>query len=257
MLVKVFVACLIALVVLAFLFPSAILRVLGRLGRSLGDFGRAGSELLSGKEVKGSPLARYESAAGRAVEEKLVAAHPPVPDPALREQVARVGGRLVGGVRRREIPYRFAVVESAEPTAYSVPGGAVIVTRPLVALCGGDEQQLAGVLAHEVAHIDLRHAVEHLAKGAVARTGLRILSMGRGALLARAIGAVEGLIENGYAAGEELAADREAVALAARGGFDPRAYPFFLRSVLERGLAGAGYFRVHPPIPERLRALGG
>ncbi len=245
-----------ALALWLFLFPSTIRLFLRRLGRWTGDFGRAGQELVTGEEVPGSPLARYEALAGRAVEEKLLAAHPISSDERLQGRLAFIGARLAGAASRRQIAFRFRAVEGPEPAAYSLPGGAVLVSRPLVELTAGDDNQLAGILAHEVAHIDQRHAVRSLARTAAARTGLRILSLGRGALLARVIGSMEELLEKGYGAAEEIAADRGAVDLAARAGFDPRAYPFFLKSVLDRRLEGAGYFRSHPPIPERLRALG-
>ena len=245
-----------ALILWLFLFPSNIRLLLRRLGRGMGDVGRAGQELMTGKEVQGSPLARYEAQAGRAVEEKILAAHPISPDEMLQSRVAFVGGRIAGSALRREINYRFRVIDGPVPAAFSLPGGAIFISQPLMDLSAGDDNQLAGLLAHEVAHIDQRHAVRHLARSAAARTGLRILSLGRGALLARAIGSMEELLANGYGAREELEADQSAVALAARAGFDPRAYPFFLRSVLDRRLDQAGYFRSHPPIPERLRALG-
>jgi predicted Zn-dependent protease len=222
----------------------------------VGDVGRAGQELMTGEEVRGSPLARYEAQAGRAVEEKILATHPTSTDERLQGRVAFVGARVAGCALRREIAYRFQVIDGPEPAAFSLPGGAVFVSRPLVDLSAGDDNQLAGLLAHEVAHIDLRHAVRQMARTAAARTGLRILSLGRGALLARAIGSMEELIEKGYGVREELEADRSAVAIAAQAGFDPRAYPFFLKSVLDRRLDQTGYFRSHPAIPERLRALG-
>jgi predicted Zn-dependent protease len=237
-------------------FPSAIVRFLRRLGRSAGDFGRAGKELLTGEEVRGSPLARYEALAGRAVEEKMLAAQPLCADAAVVERVARIGARVAAGATRPGIAYRFRVTEAPEPNAFSVPGGGVLLTRFLVDLTSGDDNQLAGILAHEVAHIDSRHAVRRLAASAAARTGLRILTLGRGALLAQAVGVVEDLLQNGYGREEELEADRRAQLLAARAGFDPRAYPYFLQSLLQRRLETRGYFRTHPSIPERLRALG-
>ena len=239
-----------------FLFPSSLRRILRGAGSRVGSVGRAGQELVTGEEVRGSPLSKYEAAAGRAVEEKILAAHPPDPDPRVQARVEYVGNRLASRAIRKEILYRFQVVLGPTPEAFSLPGGSVLVTRPLVDLIGLDDNQLAGVLAHELVHIDRRHAIRQLARTAAARAGLKILSFGRGGLLGRAIGGLEGFIAHGYGEGEELEADRFAVALAARSGYDPRAYPFFLGSVLHRKLENAGYFRTHPPLPVRLRSLG-
>jgi predicted Zn-dependent protease len=247
---------LLAVALWIFLFPSSLRGLLRKSGKGVGDVGRAGRELTTGQPVAGSPLSKFETMAGKAVEEKILAAHPIHGDAFIQDRVAFVGSRLLGGVVRREIPYRFRVIDAAEPVAFSLPGGAVLVSRSLVDLAGPDDNQLAGILAHEVVHIDQRHAVRRMAKLAAARTGLKLLSFGRGALLGRAVGSLEGFLEKGYGAEEELEADRLALALAARCGFDPRAWPFFLRSVLDRRLENAGYFRAHPPLPTRLRALG-
>jgi predicted Zn-dependent protease len=256
MLAKAIFILILAAALWALLLPATIPRFFRRMGRSLGGFSRAGQELLTGEGVAGSPLSRYEALAGSTVEKRLLATHPFSPDPALQSRVGRIGSLLAGGAQRREIAYRFSVVEAEQPHAYALPGGGVLVSRPLVDLCGGDDHQLAGVLAHELAHIDLRHAVRHLAASSAARAGLRLLTLGRGGLLGRAVGAMEGLLENGYQEHEELEADRAAVELAARAGFDPRAYPYFLRTLLDRRLETSGYFRTHPPLPLRLRSLG-
>ncbi len=247
---------LLAAALLLFLFPGVIRRLFRGAGSRVGNVGRAGRELMGGEEVRGSPLARYESAAGRAVEERILSTHPPDPDPFVQGRVDAIGRRLAALARRREIPYRFLVVIGPEPTAYSLPGGAVLVSRPLVDIVGPDDHQLAGVLAHEVVHIDQRHAIRNLAKTAAARAGLRLLTLGRGALLGRAVGALEASLAKGYTEAEEMEADRLAVQLAGSAGFDPRAYPFFLRGVLDRRLDRVGYFRTHPAIPVRLHHLG-
>ncbi len=239
------------------LVPAVLPRLLRRAGRGAGDVRRAGQELVTGKEVRGSPLARYEAAAGKEVEGKFLARFRPSDAPELQARVGQIGGRLAMLAHRREIPYRFLVVEDPEPNAYSIPGGTVLVGRTLLDLCGADDNQLAGLLAHELVHIDRRHAIRHLAAGAAARTGLKILTFGRGALLGRAVGALESLMANGYSSDQEMEADRFGVQLAAVAGFDPRAYSFFLRTALDSGMSARGYFRTHPPIPERLRNLGG
>jgi predicted Zn-dependent protease len=256
MLYKIIFLLFLAVAVLILFFPSVLGQLFKKVGRLFGDVGRAGQELATGKEVRGSPLARYESAAGKAVEEKILATHSLHQDSLVQSRVAFVGSRIAASATRRELPYRFQVIDSPEPVAFSLPGGAILVSRPLVDLSGKDDNQLAGVLAHEVAHIDQRHAIRHLARNTAARTGLRILSLGRGALLSRAISSVEQLLETGYGQGEELEADRAALDLMARSGYDPRAYPFFLRSIRSRNLETRGYFSSHPSVVERLRSLG-
>ena len=246
----------------ALIAPRRLTSWLRAAGRALGGAGRAGAELLTGDEVERSPLARYEARAGEIVAARLLADRPPLAHPELQRRVAEVGRRLAGEALRRQIPYRFQLVAGNDANAFAVAGGSIFITRPLVELCGGDDDLLAGVLAHEVVHIDRRHAVRQLAATAAVRGGLRILSLGRAALIPRLASGMEKLLVQGYRQDQELEADLLGSRLAALAGFDAHG----LRRLLERlastepeaegALAAAlGYFRSHPPLRERIASL--
>jgi len=68
----------------------------------------------------------------------------------------KVGNRLVTVVNDSRWQFSFQIVDQAEPNAFSIPGGAVYVSRGLLALIDR-EDELAGVLAHEIAHVTQRH----------------------------------------------------------------------------------------------------
>ena len=70
--------------------------------------------------------------------------------------VAEVGERVAAVSPRREIPYRFGIVDREEPNAFALPSGHVYVSRGLLALLNSADE-LAGVLGHEVAHVAARH----------------------------------------------------------------------------------------------------
>jgi predicted Zn-dependent protease len=70
--------------------------------------------------------------------------------------VEEVGARVAAASPRREIPYRFGVVDRSEPNAFALPSGHIYVSRGLLALLCAPEE-LAGVLGHEVAHVAARH----------------------------------------------------------------------------------------------------
>ncbi|PMP98116.1 MAG: peptidase, partial [Thermodesulfobacterium geofontis] len=72
-------------------------------------------------------------------------------------------GLKIAKVAERKIPYRFYVVNSGVVNAFALPGGPVIITRGLL-LQLDNESQLAGVLAHELGHINARHHVKFLEK---------------------------------------------------------------------------------------------
>ncbi len=77
----------------------------------------------------------------------------------LAAYVRSVGESLVSHVKRDGIEYSFAVLESDQPNAFAMPGGFVYVTTSFLRHSIENEAQLAGVLAHEIAHVDRRHTV--------------------------------------------------------------------------------------------------
>jgi len=246
----------------AILFPRSIPRFLRRAGRSVGDAGRLGREIATGEEADQSPLARYEARAGEIVALRLLSEHPLSADARLRDEVGAVGARLAAHAQRRQIHYRFQPLESDEPNAFAVPGGNIFITRPLVDLCGGDTGALAGVLAHEIIHIDQRHAVKNLAASAAARTGLQVLTLGRGAILGQIASGMKELLVQGYRQDQEIEADLFGVRLARLAGFDPAGLVRLLERLREPSPDGKGtlaelfqYFRSHPPVDERIARL--
>ena len=246
----------------ALMVPKRVPRFFRRFGRSVGDLGRMGKELLDGTEVENSPLARYEVGAGEMVAAKLLAENPWTRDEALQRRISEMGARLATNALRKEIPYRFAVVESAEPNAFAVPGGSIFITRPLLDLCEHEPSRIACVLGHEVIHVDRRHAVQNLAASVVVRTGLQVASLGRAAILSTFAGGIEQLLVQGYRQDQELEADLFGARLARLVGFDPRGMIELLERLGKRHPDGTGtlaevlqYFKSHPPASERIAKL--
>lgn len=259
---KIIGALLVVLLFFALFFPRWLPRLFRSIGRAVRGAGQVGRELATGEEEPESPLARYEVQAGRLVLFRLETTLLESRDAETLARVRDIGRRLVEHASRREIPYEFRLIEDDEPNAFAVPGGTIFVTRALVDLCDEEPDGLAGVVGHEVAHIELRHALYHLATRAAVRAGTGIILLGRRILVRRMAKGIEELLVQGYRQDQELAADRTGADLARRAGYDPRG----LARVLERleRLAGAsdesaldealGYFRSHPPLAER-RAL--
>src|SRR6266403_1479778 len=78
-------------------------------------------------------------------------------DPKLVGYVRQVAGRMTQVAKRTDVTWRFNVTDDVEPNAFALPGGYVYVTRGLVTLLNS-EDELAGVLGHEMAHVLERHA---------------------------------------------------------------------------------------------------
>ncbi len=86
-----------------------------------------------------------------------------VDDPTINEYVNRVGQNLVRNSDAK-VPFTIKVVESDEINAFALPGGFFYVNSGLI-LAADDESELAGVMAHEIAHVAARHGTEQASKG--------------------------------------------------------------------------------------------
>jgi predicted Zn-dependent protease len=205
---------------------------------------------------------------GRAVAARVIACAPVSQNAQLTTYVNEVGDTVA---RKSSRPhtfrgYHFAVLETQDINAFACPGGIIFITKGLVQTCD-NEDQLAAVLAHEVAHVANKDGVNSISK---ARWSQVFTAMGAEA--ARQYGGVagnlvtlfEGSIDdvfktiavNGYSRGAEAKADQDAVATLARAGYDPRALSKVLEKMMakEKGTSG-GIFKTHPPTSQRLANL--
>lgn len=185
-------------------------------------------------------------------------------DEALQSRVRDLGQRLVAVCDRRELVYRFAVIEDEDVNAFSLPGGYVFVNDGLVKKASGDDE-LAGVLAHEIAHIAARHAVKRYESS----LGMQIVQLAslaaRQGRTAAGAGIAMQAAQLAYARQDELDADRLAVKYLQAAGFDARAMLTFLEKLhdldrdtphyLPRGVVRPHYALTHPYVPERLLAV--
>ena len=171
-----------------------------------------------------------------------------------------VGGRLVKYYGRSELNYFFGIIDDDIPNALATPGGYIFVTKGLLREIN-DESELAGVLAHELIHINNRHMylkVRPPHKSSSGETLSRVLSRGAGDIgrsLAQAVSAgMQALLEDGLSLENEKDADSSAVILASGLGYDPNG----LSRVLER-LAklneNSTISKTHPPFDVRLKLM--
>lgn len=185
-------------------------------------------------------------------------------DAAIAAYVRAIGVRLATRSPRTDVPYAFHVVDTPEPNAFAIPGH-VYVTRGLLVLLN-DEDELAGVLAHEVGHIAARHAVQRLSRALPAGIVTGIVS-GVTGLASPLLGslfqaggdfATDALLAP-YSREQEREADRVGQEIAAAAGWDPAALARAL-ATLERFEATEkheqrrpSFLDSHPSTPERAR----
>ena len=235
-------------------FPS-----LDKLGENLKKVEDTSKKV--GKVAKGATGLSLEEeiAIGDAVSLEIVAKFGGLwRDEAATRRVNVLGRALGRYAHRQDLVWRFGILDSDTVNAFSAPGGRVFITRGLYQLAETDDE-LAGVLAHEIIHIDRRHALRIIARGELL-TGVSELVADNNADYAQyeaLIGDMaKQILETGYDPASEFEADKRGRALAAVTGFAPGG----LRAALE-DLKGSGKakeektFDTHPPLDERLKRL--
>ena len=196
----------------------------------------------------------------RQVEEELTV----VPDEPLQERVRAIGARIVAVCDRKELVYHFAVVKDDAVNAFSFPGGYVYLNAGLVKAAANDDE-LAGVIAHEVGHVCARHAVKRY-EGSLGAQIVQLAAMAtRQGPAAQGVSIAMQAAQLAYAREDELRADRLAVKYLKAAGCDPRGMLSFLEKLrgidrekiqyLPRGVVHPQYAMTHPYVPERVRAV--
>lgn len=181
------------------------------------------------------------------------------PDPLEQKRVQDIGKRIVAVCDRKELTYHFAVLDEKEVNAVSLPGGYVYIFKGLIEKCDNDDE-LAGVVAHEVGHIVARHSIKKL-QAQQGYSIMRILvaaSPGGGNVGGAADLAFLQLML-GYSREDELLADQLGARYLKRAGYDPEGMEKFLRKLQEihrkEPLRPYSYFKTHPYVPDRVRAV--
>ena len=200
---------------------------------------------------------------GGTVSERLRARFGVAQDPAVHRYVTLVGTLLTQASSRAKLPWTFIVLDTDGVNAFASPGGFIHITRGALGLIG-NEAELAGVLAHEVAHVTSRHTINAIRKNRLVALGAKEAMKNRSQVLEQvANGVYEQVLENSFDRGDEREADEVAVALSRKAGYAPGALADFLARLAERNKDQAernGLFASHPETTERVakvRQLGG
>ncbi|MBI4354302.1 MAG: M48 family metalloprotease [Candidatus Omnitrophica bacterium] len=187
-------------------------------------------------------------------------------DEPLQERVRSIGRRVVEVCDRKELVYHFAVVAEPEVNAFSLPGGYVYVNEGLIKRTQSDDE-LAAVIAHEIAHIAARHSVKRYESGLGAQlVQLVSLMASREAQAARGVSVAMHIAQLSYARQDELEADQLAVRYLTAAGLNPQGALRFLERLqdirfterpqyLPRGVTRPQYGITHPFISDRIRTV--
>src|SRR5262245_56742952 len=178
-------------------------------------------------------------------------------DPEITEYVSRVGQNLVKNSDAK-VTFTIKVVDSDEVNAFALPGGVFYVNSGLIT-AADEESELAGVMAHEIAHVAARHGTEQYTKATIAQYAtipLIFLGGGLGYGLYQAAGSLIPLKFLQFSRSAETEADFLGLQYVYKTGYDPTAFVSFFEKILaqEKKKPGklAKAFSTHPPTADRI-----
>ncbi len=180
-----------------------------------------------------------------------------VEDPLVTEYVNRVGQNVVLHSDAK-VPFTIKVIDSDEVNAFALPGGFFYVNKGLI-LAADNEAELAGVMAHEIAHVAARHAMENQGKGTLMNYGMLagIIFGGPiiGTVLQNGGGILGGLALLKFTRGAEVEADSLGVQYLYASGYDPTAMGTMFEKLASKNKKKPGsvakLFSTHPQSLDR------
>ena len=192
-----------------------------------------------------------ELAIGKETDQQVTNQYGIYPDKKLQAYLTSIGQKMAPYTHRPDLPYSFKVVDSDVINAFAVPGGYVYFTRGIFAYLN-DEAELAGVLGHEMGHINARHSAKQMSRAQITQFGLGI-----GAILSETVRKYAGIADAGvqlmflkFSRDNERQADDLGVEYSSKVGYDAGRMAEFFHT-LDRmrpqdGTGLPGWLSTHP-----------
>jgi beta-barrel assembly-enhancing protease len=246
--------------------PVAVLAVcsLFTSGAFAGDNKKNDPDAIGNRDV-GSGINFYslekEIALGKQLAQEVERQAKVIDDPVIAEYVNRVGQNIVRNSDAK-VPFTIKVLDTEEVNAFALPGGFFFVNSGLV-LKADSEAELAGVMAHEIAHVACRHGTRQATKGELAQIGMIVGSMvvpwgwtGYAAMQGANIAIPLGFLT--FSRAMEREADFYGLQYLYKSGYDPTAFVDFFEKIqsMEKKKPGtvAKVFSTHPMNEDRIKA---
>jgi Zn-dependent protease with chaperone function len=204
--------------------------------------------------------------AGRQAAQEVEQQMPILNDSSVESYVERVGQRLVAAIpqefQHSEFRYSFKVVNARDINAFALPGGPMYVNRGMIE-AARNEGEMAGVMAHEISHVALRHATAQATETQKAQIG-SVLGQIAGAIIGGGVGQViGGASQVGFGAWAlkysrkyESQADMLGSHIMANAGYDPRDLANMFRTIEQQGgSSGPEWLSSHPNPGNRYEAI--
>ncbi len=198
-----------------------------------------------------------EIALGKSMAQQVERQSKVINDPIVSEYVNRIGQNLVRNSDAK-VPFTIKVIEDPTVNAFALPGGFFFVQSGLI-LKADTEAELAGVMAHEIAHVAARHGTRQATRGEIAQLAtLPLIFMGGAAAygIYEASGLIVPLSFLKFSRAFEAEADYLGVQYMYKAGYDPTAFVDFFEKIqtLEKRKPGtmSKLFATHPPTDDRI-----
>lgn len=228
----------------------------------------AGKVADAGIKATEKPTPRNEYYVGRTVAATLLARYKPYENPAAVQYINTLGQTLAALSDKPETfgGYHFIIMDTDEINAFAAPGGLILISRGLIRCCK-TEDALAGVLAHEVGHIQLEHAMKQISSSrwidVVKVMGTETFSNLAGDKLGQVTEIFGGTINDvvngvskGYMSYMEYDADKAGVTIMTRAGYNGNALKEMIDEVGKKAPKGsAGFGKTHPTAEDRIKEL--
>ncbi len=180
-------------------------------------------------------------------------------DPKTLARIDRIGARLAAVSERKELTFKFHLLEWDKVNAFAVPGGYIYVSSALVDLAESDDE-LASVIAHEISHVVAKHSVKRI-QGAYSASILQaLIAFGtKDAKAMRGTQAALGHLFLAHSRQDEFQADTIGIRYMKAAGFNPEASLIFLKRMQlhfrKKAARRFSYLRTHPHFDDRIRAV--
>jgi predicted Zn-dependent protease len=188
-----------------------------------------------------------EVAIGEAMAQEIATTEKKLPDSVWQSYLTEVGRRLVQVCDRKDIEYRFTVIESDQINAFAAPGGYVYFYTGLLHMMD-NEAELASVMAHEISHVVARHGAKRLqAALGVSLAYELVFGKNSSQTMQAAVGVGMSLLFANYSRENEREADDYAVTYMIRSGYDPSAMETMFGKLASSGTEQNAFEKPLPP----------
>lgn len=206
---------------------------------------------------------------GRSVSASILATYNPLPHERATEYIATMGNALALFSSRPETfgGWHFLIMDSDEINAFAAPGGFILLSRGMLR-CATNEDELAAVIAHEIAHVELQHGLRAIKKsrwtsaftimGAEAgkQLGSQQLAQLTSTFESAITDVTSTLVNSGYSRALEREADQAALLILQRAGYNPAALYYMLQNMQTLIKDDTrGFARTHPKPEDRMQDI--